>query len=266
MNHPILKKKPGGTGQLAYFHGLSEEEKIQAFQEMVDECQRIVFFGGAGTSTECGIPDFRSADGLYNTVDAQFDQYEPEYLLSHTCLYHNPKVFFEFYRQKLNFNDAKPVYMHYVLADWERQGKLSAIVTQNIDGIHQKAGSKTVYEIHGTAEICHCTKCGKRFTSDSIFGTKEKIPHCDCGGMIRPDIVLYEESLPKKEWNSSVKAIENADMLIIAGTSLSVYPAAGLTMDFSGKYMVLLNMQEGPMDQNCDLVFHEPMGEIFKHF
>ena len=252
------------TPQQDFFRQLNAEEKLQALREMMDVSHRIVFFGGAGTSTDCGIPDFRSKNGLYNTKDAQFDAYQPEYLLSHDCLYHNPKVFFSFYRQKLDFRQANPVAFHHILTEWEQNGKLSAIITQNIDGIHQKAGSRNVIEIHGTAQVCHCTKCGKEYSNEIIFDSPTLIPRCSCGGMIRPDVTLYGEALPKNAVNEAYNALQTADMLIIAGTSLQVEPAASMLWSFEGKYMVYINLDPTANATNyCDLVFNEPISDIF---
>lgn len=187
-------------------------------QKYIEESNNIVFFGGAGVSTESGIPDFRSKDGLYNQHDIKFERYEPEYLLSKECLNNNPKVFYEFYRQKMDTRNAEPNITHKILAKLEQTGKLKAIVTQNIDGLHQKAGSKNVFEIHGTTQRNYCSKCGKEYPSDYLFKTDESIPKCECGGLIRPDITLYGEQLPEKTVNGAVEAISEADCLIVGGT------------------------------------------------
>ena len=201
-------------------------EGIEELKKVIDESDNIVFFGGAGVSTESGVPDFRSKDGLYNQKDVRFDMYRPEYLLSHSCLMNEPKVYFEFHRQKMDTRDIEPNNAHKYLAKLEEFGKLRGVVTQNIDGLHQKAGSNKVYEIHGSALRNYCLKCGKKYPKDYIFETNEPIPHCDCGGMIRPDITLYEEGLPEDAVSGAVNAIAKADVLIIGGTSLTVYPAA----------------------------------------
>lgn len=242
---------------------LSHQEKVTLLNEILKEAKRTVFFGGAGASTESGIPDFRSKDGLYNQHDVQFDQYSPEYLLSHDCLYHNSKVFFEYYRQKMNVEGILPNKAHLKLAEMERLGKLSAIVTQNIDGLHQKAGSQKVYEIHGTTMRNYCSNCGKSYPSDYIFKSQEAVPHCTkCGGMIRPDVTMYGESLPMQATNQAIRAIANADVLIIGGTSLSVYPANGMVNYFDGDFLVLINRDPTPHDIYADLVFHDSLGEI----
>lgn len=237
----------------------------EELRKAIDECSRIVFFGGAGVSTESGVPDFRSKDGLYNQHDVRFDQYRPEYLLSHSCLVSDPKVYFEFHRQKMDTRNIEPNNAHKYLAELEKMGKLTAIVTQNIDGLHQKAGSRAVYEIHGTALRNYCTKCGKEYPTDFIFDSEEPVPRCPaCGGMVRPDITLYEEALPEKAVRLSVEAISSADMLIIGGTSLSVYPAASYINYFKGKYLVVINRQDLgiPSNENT-IVIHENIGQVF---
>ena len=250
----------------AYYHGLTGEEKYAALQEMVDASSRIVFFGGAGVSTESGIPDFRSKDGLYNKPDVQFQQYAPEYLLSHDCLFDEPKVFFEFYRQKLDVRSVEPNTAHYKLAEMEKAGKLSAIVTQNIDGLHEKAGSKTVYNIHGTTFRNYCTgRAHHELPADFIVESGEAVPHCPiCGRMVRPDVTLYGEALPEDAVDGAVRAIREADMLIIAGTSLTVYPAASFVRYFGGENLVIINRDETPMDREADLVFHESIGKVME--
>ena len=210
----------------------------------IEESNNIVFFGGAGVSTESGIPDFRSKNGLYNQHDIQFDKYEPEYLLSRECLYNNPKVFYEFYRQKMDTRNIDPNITHKVLAKMERISKLKAIVTQNIDGLHQKAGSKNVFEIHGTTQRNYCSKCKKEYPSDYIFTTNESIPKCECRGQIRPDVTLYGEQLPENAVMSAINAIQKADMLIVGGTSLQVYPAANYVSYFSGEHLVVINREK----------------------
>ena len=245
------------------------KDKLEKLFRFIDESNRIVFFGGAGVSTESGIPDFRSKDGLYNQHDVKFDKYEPEYLLSRDCLYNNPKVFFEFYRQKMDTRNIEPNITHKVLVRLEELGKLSAVVTQNIDGLHQKAGSKIVYEIHGTTERNYCHKCKKEYASDYLFNKQnmsESIPYCECGGLIRPDVTLYGENLPNKEVNKALEAIESADMLIIAGTSLKVYPAAGFVNYFQGNHIVVINREklDIPLHPEDDLIICDSMGKVFK--
>ena len=223
---------------------MNEKQKERLLQ-IIDESNNIVFFGGAGVSTASGIPDFRSKNGLYNQKDIQFEKYSPEYLLSRSCLYDNPKVFFEFYRQKLDTRGIEPNIAHATLAKMEEMGKLKAVITQNIDGLHQLAGSKEVYEIHGTTQRNYCIECGKEYPADYIFECEQYIPRCDCkwNGIIRPEITLYEEGLPNEAVANSIQAIIKADTLIIAGTSLNVYPAASYISYFGGKYLIILNME-----------------------
>lgn len=241
------------------------ELKTEKLLQYIKESDNIVFFGGAGVSTESGIPDFRSKDGLYNQHDVQFEEYEPEYLLSSDCLYRNPKVFYEFYRQKLDARGIEPNITHRVLAKLEAAGKLKAVVTQNIDGLHQLAGSKNVYELHGTTQRNYCTKCGKEFEADYIFDSKEAVPLCECGGMVRPDVTLYGEQLPNQAVEQAVHAIETADMLIIAGTSLRVYPASSFIYKFRGEHIVVINREPiGVQLGKTDLFFQESMGKVFE--
>ena len=235
-------------------------DKIKRLKEIIDGSDNIVFFGGAGVSTESGVPDFRSKDGLYNNRGVQFEKYPPEYLLSHSCLVNEPKVFFEFYRQKMDARKVKPNAAHIFLADLEKSGKLKAVVTQNIDGLHQKAGSKTVYEIHGTTLRNYCTKCGKLYSENFIFDSADSIPVCPvCGVIVRCDVTLYEESLPEQA------AISNADVLIIGGTSLTVYPAASFIRYFRGKHIVVINKAplSLPLNKQKDLEINAPIGEVF---
>lgn len=235
-------------------------------REYIEESNNIVFFGGAGVSTESGIPDFRSKDGLYNQHDIQFDKYEPEYLLSRECLYNNPKVFYEFYRQKMDTRNIEPNITHNVLAKMERIGKLKAIVTQNIDGLHQKAGSKNVFEIHGTTQRNYCSKCKKEYPSDYIFTVNESIPKCECRGQIRPDVTLYGEQLPENAVMCAINAIQKADMLIVGGTSLQVYPAANYVSYFSGEHLVVINREKIKvmLNEETDLMIVDSLGNIFR--
>lgn len=237
----------------------------EKLREYIEESNNIVFFGGAGVSTESGIPDFRSKDGLYNQHDVQFDKYEPEYLLSRECLYNNPKVFYEFYRQKMDARNIEPNITHKVLAKMEEIGKLKAIVTQNIDGLHQKAGSKNVFEIHGTTQRNYCSKCKMKYHSDFLFNTKDAIPKCECGGLIRPDVTLYGENLPNKAVNGAIRAIQDAEMLIIGGTSLKVYPAAHYISYFSGRHLVVINMEKIQvlLNEDADLMIVDSLGNVF---
>ncbi len=234
------------------------ENEVKRLQEMIDESERIVFFGGAGVSTESGIPDFRSVDGLYN----QKYDYPPETILSHTFYVRRPDEFFRFYRDKMLFLDAKPNAAHLALARLEEKGKLTAVVTQNIDGLHQAAGSKCVYELHGSVLRNYCEKCGK-FFDVGVIKNSQGIPTCECGGRIKPDVVLYEEGLDQNTLSGAVRAISEADMLIIGGTSLAVYPAAGLIDYYRGNRLVLVNKTPTPRDAMADLVVTGSIGEIF---
>ena len=233
-------------------------KKLEILKQWIGESHRIVFFGGAGVSTESGIPDFRSTDGLYSQ---KFD-YPPETIISHSFYLRKPEYFFRFYREKMLPLGFAPNITHRVLARWEKEGRLSAVVTQNIDGLHQKAGSQRVYELHGSVLRNYCTRCGKFHTAEFIRD-HEGVPKCDCGGTVKPDVVLYEESLDGETLEKSVYAIENADLLIVAGTSLTVYPAAGLINYYRGDRLVLINRDATPYDTRADLVFHESLGDIF---
>lgn len=229
----------------------------EQLQNVIDNSKRIVFFGGAGVSTESGIPDFRSVDGLYN----QKYDYPPEQILSHTFFMHNTEEFYRFYRDKMLCLDKKPNKAHLKLAELERAGKLTAVVTQNIDGLHQAAGSKKVYELHGSVLRNYCMKCGK-FHSAEYIKNSNGVPKCECGGVIKPDVVLYEEGLDDSTVTGALSAIQTADTLIIAGTSLTVYPAAGFISYFRGNNIVLINRDETPFDSKASLVFHEKVGEL----
>ena len=242
------------------------ERKIEILQQFINESQNIVFFGGAGVSTESGVPDFRSKDGLYNQHDVQFEKFDPEYLLSHSCLIDYPKVFYEYYRQKMDARHVEPNITHKVLARMEEEGKLLAVVTQNIDGLHQKAGSKKVYELHGTTLRNYCAWCKKEYPSDYLFDSNEAVPKCTCGGQIRPDVTLYEEALSDAAVNGAISAIINADMLIIGGTSLRVYPAASYVRYFRGKHLVVINREELDvrLDPENDLFICGSLGDVFK--
>ena len=232
--------------------------KLEKLKQWIDESSRIVFFGGAGVSTESGIPDFRSVDGLYN----QKFEYPPETIISRSFYERDPAYFFRFYREKMLPLDFEPNVTHKVLARWEQEGKLSAVVTQNIDGLHQKAGSKAVYELHGSVLRNYCTRCRKFHTAEFVKNAPG-VPRCDCGGIVKPDVVLYEENLDQDTIEKSVMAIGNADLLIVAGTSLTVYPAAGLINYYRGRRLVLINRDETAYDRYADLVFHESLGNIF---
>lgn len=230
---------------------------VDELQQVIDRSNRMVFFGGAGVSTESGIPDFRSVDGLYN----QKYDYPPEEILSHTFFKNHTEEFYRFYRDKMLCLDKKPNNAHLKLAELERAGKLSAVITQNIDGLHQAAGSKTVYEFHGSVLRNYCMKCHK-FHSAEFIKQSSGVPYCECGGIIKPDVVLYEEGLDDKTVSGALNAIQNADTMIIAGTSLTVYPAAGFVRYFSGNNLILINRDTTPLDNSADMVFHEKVGEL----
>lgn len=232
--------------------------EIETLKKWLDESCHIVFFGGAGVSTESGIKDFRSVDGLYHE---QFD-YPPETIISHSFYLRNPSYFFRFYREKMLPLGFEPNITHKKLAQWEQEGKLDAIVTQNIDGLHQKAGSRKVYELHGSVLRNYCTRCHKFYPAEFIRDAQD-IPRCTCGGIVKPDVVLYEESLDPATVEGSIQAIRNADMLIVAGTSLTVYPAAGLIRDYPGDRLVLINRDVTPYDGFANLVLHCRLGEVF---
>lgn len=234
------------------------EDKISKLQKWIDESEKIVFFGGAGVSTESGIPDFRSVDGLYN----QKYEYSPETILSHSFFVRRPEEFYRFYRDKLIVRGAKPNPAHKYLAELEGRGKLTTVITQNIDGLHQAAGSKNVLELHGSLLRNYCVKCGKIYDADFVQEA-EDVPHCNCGGIVRPDVVLYEEQLDEDVMQKAVQSIMDADMLIVGGTSLVVYPAAGLIRYFGGKHLVVINMSPTALDKNADLLITEKIGEVF---
>lgn len=234
------------------------EKELEQLKKIIDESDNIVFFGGAGVSTESGIPDFRSVDGLYN----QKYDYPPETILSHTFYRNHCEEFYRFYRDKMLFTDAQPNMAHKKLAQWEKEGKLKAVITQNIDGLHQKAGSKEVLELHGSVLRNYCEKCGKFYDVNFIVNSKG-VPKCECGGGVKPDVVLYEEGLSQETLQKSVFYISNADVLIIGGTSLAVYPAAGLIDYYRGNKLVLINKTPTPKDKQADLVVYGSIGEIF---
>ena len=233
------------------------EEEIKRLKEIIDESKSIVFFGGAGVSTESGIPDFRSEDGLYR----QKYSYPPEEIISHTFFVRNPEVFFEFYKDKMMALDAKPNPAHKALARLEQEGKLTAVITQNIDGLHQAAGSKNVLELHGSIHRNYCQKCGKFYDAAYVKASKG-IPRCECGGVIKPDVVLYEEGLDQDVIRQSVYAIANADTLIIGGTSLAVYPAASFIDYFRGRHLVVINKGATAREVGAELVIAAPIGEV----
>lgn len=234
------------------------EDSVKKLKEIVDNSDNIVFFGGAGVSTESDIPDFRSTDGLYN----QTYKYPPETILSHSFYVRNTEEFYRFYKDKMLYLDSKPNKAHLKLAEWEKNGKLKAVITQNIDGLHQAAGSKKVYELHGSVLRNYCTKCGKFFSAQYILES-DGVPKCECGGIIKPDVVLYEEGLDNEVMRNAISAIANADVLIIGGTSLAVYPAAGLIDYYRGNKLVLVNKSTTPMDGRANLLVSGSIGEIF---
>lgn len=233
-------------------------DAVKKLKRMIVECENIVFFGGAGVSTESGIPDFRSVDGLYN----QSYKYPPEVIISHSFYKHNPEEFYRFYKDRMIFTDAKPNKAHEYLAHLEKNGKLKAVVTQNIDSLHSLSGSEKVFELHGSVMRNYCEKCGRFYPLDHIINSNG-VPKCECGGTVKPDVVLYEEPLDDNVVTGATDAIRKADMLIIGGTSLVVYPAAGLINYFNGKYLVLINKSATDADSRADLVIHEPIGEVF---
>lgn len=241
------------------------EDKIQKLQEIIDNAKHIVFFTGAGVSTDSGIPDFRSQDGLYN----QQYRYPPETIISHSFFMADPEEFYRFYKDKMLYLDAEPNFTHILMAELEKKGKSLGVVTQNIDGLHQKAGSKRVYELHGSVLRNYCLNCHAKYDLDFMLqfrDTEDHVPHClDCGGVVRPDVVLYEESLNSRVLYESEKVISEADVMIVGGTSLVVYPAAGLLHYFSGSKLVLINKSATSFDSRADLVIHDSVGKALKY-
>ena len=235
------------------------EKEIEQLQEIIDESSRIVFFGGAGVSTESGIPDFRSADGIYH----QKYKYSPEQVVSHSFFVRYPEPSYEFYKEKMMALDARPNPAHIKLAELEKAGKLTAVVTQNIDGLHQAAGSRNVYELHRSIHRNYCMRCGKFYDAEYVKGY-DGVPRCECGGMIKPDVVLYEEGLDQDTIQGAVRAISQADTLIIGGTSLVVYPAAGFIDYFNGKHLVVINKSETARAVRAELTIAAPIGEVMK--
>ena len=233
------------------------KEKIAKLQDIIDNSHKVVFFGGAGVSTESGIPDFRSQDGLYN----QKYKYPPETILSHDFFMDNTEEFYDFYRDKMLALEAQPNAAHKWLAQLEAAGKLTAVVTQNIDGLHQRAGSRRVYELHGTVHTNRCMRCGKFYTAEDILNSTG-IAKCECGGTIKPKVVLYDEDLNMDIYNRSINAVIDADTLIVAGTSLTVYPAAGIVRYYEGRNLVLINRDATPLDSQADLVIHGSVGQV----
>ena len=237
------------------------EDKIQALQKIIDESKHIVFFTGAGVSTDSGIPDFRSTNGLYN----QTYKYPPEEIISHSFFEENPEEFFRFYKDRMLYLDAQPNEVHRFIAECEKKEKSLGVVTQNIDGLHQKAGSKHVYELHGSVLRNYCMDCSTFYSAEYIKNS-EGIPRCQkCGGIIKPDVVLYEEGLSQAVVEGAVAAIQSADVMIVLGTSLVVYPAAGLIRYFSGRHLVLINRDATPYDSDADLLIQAPFADVFPH-
>lgn len=242
-----------------------KQDKIELFRSWVNDCKpgQMVFFGGAGVSTESGIPDFRSPNGLY----AQKYAYPPEVMVSHSFFEAHPQEFFDFYCDRMLALDAKPNACHHKLAQLEQEGICQAVITQNIDGLHQAAGSKNVIELHGSVHRNHCRQCGKAFTVQELLAardvSKDGVPYCSCGGIIKPDVVLYEEPLNDEDITNAVKAIASASLLVVGGTSLNVYPAAGLTQYFRGDHLVVINLSATSLDKNADLCIAQPIGEVF---
>ena len=234
------------------------KEKIEALQAILDNSERIVFFGGAGVSTESGIPDFRSADGLYH----QKYKYNPETILSHSFFMQKPEAFYEFYQDKMAVTNVLPNITHKFLAKLEEAGKLTAVITQNIDGLHQAAGSKNVIELHGSIHRNFCMNCDKFYPLSAMINTNS-VPRCECGGILKPDVVLYEEGLNEDDIEAALEHISNADVLIVGGTSLSVYPAAGFIRYFQGEHLVLINKSSTPYDNNADLLIQAGLGDVF---
>lgn len=235
------------------------QDKINQFKIIIQNSKNIVFFGGAGVSTESGIPDFRSKDGLYN----QKYKYPPEMILSHTFFKNNTEEFYKFYKEKMNSLNFNPNITHVKLAELEKEEKLKTVITQNIDGLHQKAGSKNVLELHGSILRNYCIKCKKFYSAEFVFSSKG-VPKCECGGIIKPDVVLYEENLNENILNSAIQAIQNAEVLIVAGTSLTVYPASGLVNFFKGKNLILINKTQTSYDNIADIIINSSLGEVFK--
>lgn len=234
---------------------------IEQFVDWVDKCDNIVFFGGAGVSTESGIPDFRSPDGLYN----QKYKYPPETIISHSFYLRYPEEFYRFYKDKMLYPDSEPGITHLAIAKLEQQGKLKAVVTQNIDGLHQKAGNKNVIELHGSVLRNYCERCHRFYGMESIINSCG-IPTCECGGIIKPDVVLYEEGLDENNITAAIEYIRNADMLVVGGTSLGVYPAAGLIDYYRGDKLVLINKSQTPYDGKADLLINAPLADVFGRF
>lgn len=243
---------------------MDDLKKLDELKKLVEGSDNIVFFGGAGVSTESNIPDFRSASGLYSA--SQKTSYPPEVMLSHSFFVKHPEEFYEFYKTKMVYRDAKPNAAHIALAKLEERGKLKAVITQNIDGLHQMAGSKNVLELHGSIHRNYCMKCGQNYDLDYVMDSKELVPRCEkCGGMVRPDVVLYEESLDMDVLYKSIRYVSQADVLIVGGTSLVVYPAAGLVDYYRGKKLILINKTSTPYDYKANIVIHDSIGKVLSY-
>ena len=248
-----------------YYNSLSEEQKYDAFSEILFESESVVFLGGAGVSTESGIPDFRSKNGLYKKKDRRFARYKPEYLLSSECLRKKPELFFDYYRKNLDARTVEPNAAHRKLAEMEASGRLRGVITQNIDGLHQKAGSKNVQEIHGTIWQNHCVSCGAEYDVNFIFDSPDPVPRCPvCGRTVRPDVTLYGEFLPQPAYTNAINLIGRADCLIVGGTSLEVGSAAQLVHMFHGSHLVIINKGRTKMEGAADLVFHDSIGKVLE--
>lgn len=248
-----------------YYNSLSEAQKYDAFSEILFESESVVFLGGAGVSTESGIPDFRSKNGLYKKKDRRFSRYKPEYLLSSECLRKKPELFFDYYRKNLDARLVEPNAAHRKLAEMEASGRLRGVITQNIDGLHQKAGSKNVQEIHGTIWKNHCVSCGAEYDVNFIFDSPDPVPRCPvCGKTVRPDVTLYGEFLPQPAYTNAINLIGRADCLIVGGTSLEVGSAAQLVHMFHGSHLVIINKGRTKMEGAADLVFHDSIGKVLE--
>ena len=248
-----------------YYNSLSEAQKYDAFSEILFESESVVFLGGAGVSTESGIPDFRSKNGLYKKKDRRFSRFKPEYLLSSECLRKKPELFFDYYRKNLDARLVEPNAAHRKLAEMEASGRLRGVITQNIDGLHQKAGSKNVQEIHGTIWKNHCVSCGAEYDVNFIFDSPDPVPRCPvCGKTVRPDVTLYGEFLPQPAYTNAINLIGRADCLIVGGTSLEVGSAAQLVHMFHGSHLVIINKGRTKMEGAADLVFHDSIGKVLE--
>ena len=242
---------------------MAEDQKLNKFADILDSSKYVVFLGGAGVSTESGIPDFRSKNGLYHRKNKKFSAYKPEYLLSYDCLKHKPEIFFDYYRNNLDARAVEPNPAHFKLAEMEERGQLIGVVTQNIDGLHQKAGSKNVQEIHGSIWRNYCVSCGAEYDENYIFDSKEKIPVCEkCGKMVRPDVTLYGEFLPEEAYQNAINMMNSADCLIIGGTSLEVGSAAQLAHLFHGEHLIIINKGKTKLEGRAELVFHDSIGKV----